>query len=249
MTSFSKLSKDQIETLSEIVFGLSITFSAIQFAFSPPVYAGDILMLIGEFAVSFTILIWVWITYLRIARNLGGQRAPSLFLNVVLLLLATVEPYLLYTVWVKSFVATSSGTVLELATQVAFVAWALDVALMLTILAIMAIQGVEARGARASDALRRATWRYAKWFWGCAIALVVTVTPPFWIRVYSGTVGGAPVAVINPIIYLPLLLWPAVFAFLGYGSIRFGGEIDRELEAATRPPGHHAAAEAPAPSE
>ncbi len=36
MTSFTRLTSEQMETLSEIVFGLTITFSAIQFAFNPP---------------------------------------------------------------------------------------------------------------------------------------------------------------------------------------------------------------------
>ena len=103
MTSFTRLTSEQMETLSEIVFGLTITFSAIQFAFNPPTRIGDTLGLVIEFAISFTILIWIWLTYIRIMRNLRHKGGPSVFLNIALLLFATIEPYLLYTYgWERS---------------------------------------------------------------------------------------------------------------------------------------------------
>lgn len=226
MASFTRLSAEQIETLSEIVFGLSITFSAIQFAFNPPKYVGDILTLIVEFAISFTILIWVWITYVRIVSNLGEGRAPPLFLTIVLLLLATVEPYLLYTVWRAAFVLGSSTVAQLFMYQLAAAGWAVDTGLMLIVLGLLAESTIPREGAYENGRATRAIRSYSRWFYGCGVALWVTAAPPFWILIYSTAIGNADVGVISPTIYLQLILWVPIFVALGYGSYRFGRKLD-----------------------
>lgn len=235
MASFTRLSSEQMETLSEIVFGLTITFSAIQFAFNPPSHIGDILSLVVEFSISFTLLIWVWITYIRIMRNLRSKGQPSVFLNVALLLCATVEPYLLYTVWLGTFLSPSPSSAIQLTDQLAAAAWSVDVALILMVLAAMAFQGVETTGLRSTPRFVRSIRNYTAWFIGCGLALIATTVPVFWVILFQASYGDDTVGFFSPIIHLALALWVPIFIAFAIGSWYFGAAIDRALDAGPEP--------------
>lgn len=229
MASFTELTSDQMETLSEIIFGLTITFSAIQFAFSPPVHLADILGLVTEFGISFTLLIWVWLTYIRNMRNLRREGSPPVFLNIALLLFATVEPYLLYIVWLGTFQTPNPDPTLQLSSQLAAAAWAVDVGLVLIVLGLVARRRpVDLQGPN-SDGLAASVRRYANWYYTCGIALALTAIPVFWVLLYSATFGDNTVGTFDPIVHLQLVLWVPIFILLGVGSRRYSREIDQAL--------------------
>lgn len=228
MGSFSRLSVDQMETLSEIVFGLSITFSAIQFALSPPTEAARTLSLIAEFAVSFLVLVWVWITYIRVVANLGTGQRPSLWLNVALLLLATVEPYLLYIVWLGTFQTPSQTPAQLLSDQVIAAAWSIDIGLMLVILATMTRSTLAGPSTTASAARRRAVRSYSDWFYAMGLIVALTSLPVFWIQVYKGTVGDPTTGTLAANLHLQLLLWVPVLTVFFVGALLLGRRLDQE---------------------
>ena len=235
MASFRGLSAEQIETLSEIVFGLSITFSAIQFAFNPPRHLTDILLLIIEFALSFSLLIWVWITWIRIVGNLGRGTTPSLFLTIVLLLLATIEPYLLYTIWIGAFTQASPSLAEQLLYQGAAAAWAIDAGLILVVLGVAAAS-LRPRGEEEGRTeLPGVVRSYSRWLAACGVALWITALPLVWVLVYSARIGNADIGMAYPSLYLSMILWVPIFVAVGYGSYRLGQRLDRALEAVPAP--------------
>ncbi len=230
MASFTRLTLGQMETLSEIIFGLSITFSAIQFAFNPPTHIVDILGLIVEFAISFTVLVWIMITYIRVMRNLRHDGGAPVLLNVALLLCATVEPYLLYTVWLGTFLTPSPTAAEQLSDQLAAAAWAVDVGIMLIILGLLADRARRQSRYGPNEEFAQSIRRYSGWFYGCGVALGVTGLPVFWVFLYSASYGNATTGTFSPLIHLQLVLWIPIFIALGYGSYHYGRAIDRALE-------------------
>ncbi|MGD0718289.1 MAG: hypothetical protein ABSA15_01730 [Thermoplasmata archaeon] len=230
MASFTRLTLEQMETLSEIIFGLSITFSAIQFAFNPPTHIVDILSLVVEFAISFTVLVWIMITYIRVMRNLRHDRGAPVLLNVALLLCATVEPYLLYTVWLGTFQAPAPTAAQQLSDQLAAAAWAVDVGIMLIILGLLADRARRGSEGGPGDEFAQGIRSYSHWFYGCGVALGLTGFPVFWVFLYSGSFGNATTGTISPLIHLALILWIPIFIALGYGAYHYGRAIDRALE-------------------
>lgn len=248
MASFTRLTADQMETLSEIVFGLTITFSAIQFALNPPSHIAEILDLICEFAISFTFLVWVWITYIRIMRNLRKGDDPPVLLNVILLLLATVEPYLLYIVWLSTFQTPGQSAAEQLSSEVLAAAYAIDVGLVLVVLGMLARPPPTDPVRGPNPILKEAVRRYSNWLYGCAGAFFVTALPVFWILVYSASFADGTAGYFSPWVHLQLILWIPIFIALGVGSYHYGRGIDHVLDQGT-PSAPGLAAMQPAESE
>ena len=240
MASFRRLTAEQMETLSEIIFGLSITFSAIQFALSPPTTWDRALAQVAEFALSFTILVWVWISYVRIMSNLRGREQPPVLLNVLLLMLATVEPYLLYIVWFGIAYYPNETLAEQLTTHMAAIAWSVDLALILVILGYLAQSSLRRLEAAERPALARAILAYARSFYACAAALLVTCLPVFWTRIYSRTWTDPNAGVIGLVLHVETALWFPIFAAVAVVAWYWGREIDRALER-TPPPRHPSA--------
>ncbi len=235
MASFRRLTAEQMETLSEIIFGLSITFSAIQFALSPPTTWDRALAQVAEFALSFTILVWVWISYVRIMSNLRGREQPPVLLNVLLLMLATVEPYLLYIVWFGIAYYPNETVAEQLTTHMAAIAWSIDLALILVILGYLAQSSLSRSDATEHPPLSRAVLSYARSFYACGAALLVSCLPFFWILIYSQTWTDTNAGVIGLVLHLETALWFPIFAAVAVVSWYWGREIDRALERQPRP--------------
>jgi len=92
------ISRPRIENLSDLVFGLALSISALSLLSKPPTtpaeFQGDLL----AFAFSFLILISVWASYTRVMSVLPIETGTTLLLNYLMLLLVAFEPYLLYLV-------------------------------------------------------------------------------------------------------------------------------------------------------
>jgi uncharacterized membrane protein len=129
MRALDRLKPERIEALTDLVFGLGLAISAVQLTLHPPVFPVDVLTNILEFAVSFAVLIWMWVAYSRIVANLRVESSRMLVLNGALLLAVGIEPYLLHILWLGVFQGAE-----EYVLDLSSIAYAIDLALMVGIL-------------------------------------------------------------------------------------------------------------------
>ena len=86
--------KARIETLSDLIFGLALSIGAITLIGQPPTNFTALLFDIVYYAFSFLILILVWYSYTQIMMYLQVETGLTIFLNIALLLLVSIEPFL-----------------------------------------------------------------------------------------------------------------------------------------------------------
>lgn len=87
--------KSRIRTFSDYVFGLVVVFSAFSLTNSIIQTPIDLVSSIALFALSFAILITVWHLYDGLMTKLRVETSTAVALNIVLLFLAVLEPFLL----------------------------------------------------------------------------------------------------------------------------------------------------------
>ena len=90
--------RPRIETLADLVFGLSLSVGAIGLIASSPTTQDEINNHIFAFGFTFLVLITAWIIYTTYMSVLPGDTRAVTFLNVALLLLVAIVPYLLNSV-------------------------------------------------------------------------------------------------------------------------------------------------------
>jgi uncharacterized membrane protein len=90
--------RPRIEALADLVFGLSLSIGSIALISTPPSSTGEIGSHIAAFAFTFFILITAWIIYTTDMSVLPVETKSITFLNVGLLLLVAIVPYLLNSV-------------------------------------------------------------------------------------------------------------------------------------------------------
>jgi uncharacterized membrane protein len=132
----------RIESLSDLVFGLALSFGALILIGSQPKSGLDLLVNVFIFGFSFMIVVWTWIGYTRTVAVLPPQAPFALPLNVGLLFCVALEPYLFY-------VVTTSKTV-ELADQFS-IGYALDAGFMFLFLAGLAYAVAKDERSREED--------------------------------------------------------------------------------------------------
>jgi len=88
--------KVRAESLSDLVFGLALSIGSLDFLSSPAKNAHELLLNVAFFGFSFIILVFVWLGYTRTMAVLPRESSTSLFLNIVLLFLVALEPYLFF---------------------------------------------------------------------------------------------------------------------------------------------------------
>lgn len=120
--------KIRIESLSDLVFGLALSIGSLEFLSSQTTSAYDLARNVLFFGFSFIILVFTWLGYSRTEAVLPRQSDASIYLNILLLFLVAIEPYL--------FFVLVSGTA-QLA-NVSSIAYALDVGPMFLIQAALA---------------------------------------------------------------------------------------------------------------
>jgi uncharacterized membrane protein len=86
--------KSRIETLSDLVFGLALSIGALTLIGNAPTSFEELLKSIVYFAFSFAILISVWYNYTRTMSNVHIETTREVQLNIVLLFLVSIEPFL-----------------------------------------------------------------------------------------------------------------------------------------------------------
>ncbi len=87
--------RPRIETLADLIFGLSLSIGSIALIANPPKSAGEITAHILAFAYTFFVLITAWLIYTTYMSVLPVETRTVTFLNVGLLLLVAIVSYLL----------------------------------------------------------------------------------------------------------------------------------------------------------
>jgi uncharacterized membrane protein len=100
--------RPRIQGLSDLIFGLALSIGAIQFVGNLPKDAGALNSDLATFAFSFLILINVWNRYTSTASVMPVETGWMVRLNMVLLFLVAVEPFL-FDVMVVQGLSTSAG--------------------------------------------------------------------------------------------------------------------------------------------
>jgi hypothetical protein len=87
--------RPRIETLADLIFGLSLSIGSISLIANPPKSTGEITTHILAFAYTFFVLITAWLIYTTYMSVLPVETRTVTFLNLGLLLLVAIVPYLL----------------------------------------------------------------------------------------------------------------------------------------------------------
>jgi len=117
------MDKKKIEDLSNLVFGLALALGAISLTRPDRDEFSSLFQIIVQFGLSFAIIIWIWWIYNNLVAEQDMDRRGMILLNVLLLFLVVIEPFLL-----SISLPYSSGKV----------AYSLDLGIVLLILALFA---------------------------------------------------------------------------------------------------------------
>ena len=129
--------RPRIETLADLVFGLSLSIGSIALIANPPKTTDEITTHILAFAYTFFVLITAWLIYTTYMSVLPHETRTVTFLNVGLLLLVAVVPYLLNGVEVVNPALTTPQAISSIQ-DYSSALFALDLGGILTILATFA---------------------------------------------------------------------------------------------------------------
>ena len=86
--------RPRIQTLSDLVFGLTLTLGAFSIATQKPATPNDVAAAIIEYGFSFLVIVSVWRNYSTIMSVLPTETGLLTDLNVLLLFIVSIEPYL-----------------------------------------------------------------------------------------------------------------------------------------------------------
>jgi uncharacterized membrane protein len=86
--------KSRIESLSDLIFGLALSIGALTLIGQPPSNFWELVQAILFYAFSFLILISVWYSYTRTMSQLHVETGGLIDVNILLLFLVSIEPFL-----------------------------------------------------------------------------------------------------------------------------------------------------------
>ncbi len=164
--------RPRIEGLSDLIFGLALSIGAIQLLGSNPQRLDEVTRSLTAFAFSFLILIVIWNRYTAFTSAVQVETTALIRLNILLLFLVAVEPYL--------FNILQSSTVPQSLTRDVSVYYALDLGGMNLVLAYFA----ELLTRKEKGVLPLATIRRFKLHRNALLAVgsifLISALPPFW---------------------------------------------------------------------
>lgn len=102
----------RIESLSDLIFGLALSIGALTLIGQEPANATQLIFSVLYFAFSFVILIGVWYNYTQSMALLRIESGRLLALNVFLLFLVTIEPFLFNQLFVNNAALVESVSVM-----------------------------------------------------------------------------------------------------------------------------------------
>jgi len=197
MQEGSRRPRPRIETLADLIFGVSLGIGSLVLISQLPTSTGEINSHIAAFVFTFLMLITAWIIYTTDMSVLPIESNAVTFLNIALLLLVALVPYLLNGVELvnSSLTSAQASSIRNYSSSL----FALDLAGVLVILATFAhvISMEEKRLVEPQVAalFRNGRNRMAV----LAVVMGITVLPIFW----QVTLLGTPIRLYAW--YLPLI--------------------------------------------
>ncbi len=165
---------DAEKEAAKFVFGLAIAIGTVSLITRLPARPLGMVIDVAEFGFSFLILISVWLAYWNIMSVLPLEDNTIVILNVALLFLVGIEPYLFYLNITFDLLAH------ELLLNSASILYALDMTGLVTIIALFTHQlAREEKGLVPKEALARYK-RVRNTLFISAALFLVTVLPIFW---------------------------------------------------------------------
>jgi uncharacterized membrane protein len=133
--------KQSISNLSNMVFGVALSIGALALVNNVAANntSGSIINSIVIFAFSFIILVYMWFRYTKALELMHVESSTEVSLNIILLLLVAIEPYLFY-------LLNTSSSQLQNITSILF---ALDISALLFVLFLFYRIGIHSN--KASD--------------------------------------------------------------------------------------------------
>lgn len=166
--------RPRIETLSDLIFGLALSLSAYSLLTRPPTTLQGLASDILSFGFSFIVLILVWLRYTSIMSVLPLETRTVILLNMVMLFLISLEPYLFNLV--SLFGHPTEIVVVDYAS----VFYALDMTGLMAILGFFTNElAAEERKLVAPELLRGVRKARNAMFVAAALFLL-TIIPQFW---------------------------------------------------------------------
>lgn len=152
----SEIPRPSIESLSNLIFGLALSIGAIAILGKQASDIGQVLGSIVAFGFGFMILLNVWYRYSTMMKVLPIETSALVTLNLVLLFLVAVEPYLLNLITIGG---SEYLAVFDAVSQI----YAVDLGLMYLILAYFYHQIIvqERKLPHKTKLLKRADYQYA----------------------------------------------------------------------------------------
>jgi uncharacterized membrane protein len=175
-----RISRSRIESLSDVIFGLALAISTIPLISRLPAKPFGMIVDISEFGFGFLILMSVWMAYTNTMSVLPVENSTVVTLNLLLLFLVSIEPYLFYLNINYDLVSH------ELFLNLSSILYALDMAGLMVILGLFTYQlSREERGLVPKNSIRGHK-RVRNILFVSAALFAITVLPIFWsIRVYA----------------------------------------------------------------
>ncbi|HYB75968.1 MAG TPA: TMEM175 family protein [Nitrososphaerales archaeon] len=177
--SQSSIPRSRIEGLTDLIFGLALSISAIELVGSVPSSHVRFLTTVAQFAFSFLILINIWYRYTSVVSVVPIETSLMRRLNMTLLFFVALEPYLFNLLVLQGPTYTGFG-------QDVSTGFALDVGAMTLIIAYFAHlstqeeRGLVPKGALGEFRSRRNLLAFA------GIIFVVSAVPQFWTIIFEG---------------------------------------------------------------
>jgi len=91
----SAISRPSLQTLSDLIFGLALSIGALSLIGQQLSNFSQIVVSLSFFALGFYLLVSVWYRYASIMKVLPFETSSLVILNMLLLFLVAIEPYLL----------------------------------------------------------------------------------------------------------------------------------------------------------
>lgn len=175
-----RISRSRIESLSDIIFGLALAISTVPLISRLPAKPFGMVVDISEFGFGFLILMSVWMGYTNTMSVLPIEDNTAVTLNLLLLFLVSIEPYLFY-LNINYDMASH-----ELFLNLASILYALDMTGLMLILGLFTHQLTrEERGLVPKGSMARHK-RVRNILFVSAVLFAITILPVFWIiRLYG----------------------------------------------------------------
>jgi uncharacterized membrane protein len=172
------ISRNRIESLSDLIFGLTLSIGALTLIATPPTSPGEIDTRIIAFFFNFVVLIAIWVQYTTIMSRLPVEKGRVVLANIVLLLLIILSTYVLNGVqYVSPPLPIPADTVLDAYSSQLY---SLDLAAISGILAFFSYQlGIEENHLLSREYLAKA--RLARNLQAIfVVVFLVSALPQFW---------------------------------------------------------------------